>query len=228
MRRVIFDAFHGKCAYCEAQFELDQTGDVDHFRPKGGVTDAQDRPAMVSSTEGGPSTEHPGYYWLAYDWHNLLPSCGKSNPTTKLPSGVLVGKGTRFPVFGAWATRPDDVKAEKPLFLNPVVDHPGRHLNFDAQTGIVGWKTKRGRACVELLDLNRERLPEARRRAYKSVEAMLRTAIEDLENGATSDVLEWVAQLRDYRAGTTAYSWAGRRALRERSDLTQRLQEHFR
>lgn len=43
-REAIFAGFHGKCAYCEAKFILDQTGDVNHFRPKAGVTDENDQP----------------------------------------------------------------------------------------------------------------------------------------------------------------------------------------
>lgn len=52
--------FHGKCAYCERFFASGAPVDVEHYRPKGGV-------------EG--DTTHRGYWWLAMEWSNLLPSC---------------------------------------------------------------------------------------------------------------------------------------------------------
>ena len=58
--------FHNKCAYCES--DLGDNLDVEHFRPKGGVTE-----------EPG----HSGYWWLAHDWTNLLPSCTPCNQTRR-------------------------------------------------------------------------------------------------------------------------------------------------
>ena len=52
--------FHGKCAYCESDYAGTQPVDIEHYRPKGEV-------------EGVP--DHPGYWWLAAEWENLLPSC---------------------------------------------------------------------------------------------------------------------------------------------------------
>src|SRR5262245_779977 len=51
--------FHCKCAYCESEFDTVAWGDVEHYRPKRGVT----------------GETHPGYYWLAYAERNLMPSC---------------------------------------------------------------------------------------------------------------------------------------------------------
>ena len=42
-RTEIFEAAFTKCAYCEAMVLLDQTGDVEHYRPKGKVTDENDQ-----------------------------------------------------------------------------------------------------------------------------------------------------------------------------------------
>lgn len=59
VKTLLEQAFHGKCAYCESPYGVTQPVDVEHFRPKGKV-------------EG---VEHAGYWWLAMDWDNLLPSC---------------------------------------------------------------------------------------------------------------------------------------------------------
>jgi hypothetical protein len=65
--------FRGKCAYCEQKIYSDQHGDLDHFRPKGAVADENYEPVMIAVD--GEVKDHPGYYWLCYNWKNLLPSC---------------------------------------------------------------------------------------------------------------------------------------------------------
>ena len=64
VRRVLEKLFEQKCAYCETKIGVNADWDVEHYRPKGRVTE---------------NTAHPGYYWLAYDWDNLLPSCAFCN-----------------------------------------------------------------------------------------------------------------------------------------------------
>lgn len=61
------------CAYCQNEFERDQ-GQVDHIRPK----------------KGGPEG---GYFWLAYEFSNLLLVCTWCNRF----------KGNRFPLSNAMA-----------------------------------------------------------------------------------------------------------------------------
>lgn len=219
MRDVIFAAYHGKCAYCEALIKLDQPGDVEHFRPKGEVSDEN---WQVVAVQGRP---HPGYYWLAYDWRNLLPSCARCNRPTKTGIGIVVGKGTRFPVAQTWAVDDAGIAAEEPRFLHPVFDDPSRHLAFDRQTGVIFWKTRRGRACVELLDLNREGLPEARRQAYTSAVSDAVAAIVFLNEGDPAAAKQRLDDLEAYRAGTRPYSLAGRRAIRDRRAELKQLRD---
>ncbi|HLC17234.1 MAG TPA: hypothetical protein VJL89_13515 [Thermodesulfovibrionia bacterium] len=98
--------FHGKCAYCECYITNFQRGDIEHFRPKLAVTDKNDNPI-----------QHPGYYWLAYDWQNLLPSCQICNQPSKI-GDKKIGKHNRFPVNGNHARTPAEVKDEKPLLIH--------------------------------------------------------------------------------------------------------------
>lgn len=56
----LLSLFHKKCAYCESSFTATQPVDIEHYRPKGKVEGLDD---------------HLGYWWLAADWENLLPSC---------------------------------------------------------------------------------------------------------------------------------------------------------
>ena len=131
--------FHGKCAYCESFYAKTQPVDVEHYRPKG----------MVEG-EGA----HPGYWWLAMVWTNLLPSCidcnrrrGQRAPDADSPSMVRLqengdfdrsvslssGKEAAFPLaagsFRA-AGEDDDCDQEQRLLLDPTRDDPDLHLAF--------------------------------------------------------------------------------------------------
>lgn len=54
----------GKCAYCETKIFASGAREVEHYRPKG----------RIRGIAG-----HPGYWWLAHDWDNLLPTCRDCN-----------------------------------------------------------------------------------------------------------------------------------------------------
>lgn len=75
-----------KCWYCEAIQERSDKH-VDHFRPKNRVD------------EDGCS-DHPGYWWLAFDWRNFRYSCTYCNaPRRDVEQGTTKGKGARFPLL---------------------------------------------------------------------------------------------------------------------------------
>lgn len=211
-RQAILDAFHKKCAYCEAKIVLDQhNGDLDHFRPKGRVTDENDR--VIEIEDGrGRKVEHPGYFWLAYSWMNLLPSCIACNRPNKVGT-ERVGKWERFPVTGKHARTAQELGQELPLLLNPLNDDPAQHLEFDPDTGRIIGKTDRGRMTEFVLKLNRDGLPEARRNVYDMVRAKARDAFEAEMNkdyGKLDRHLEFLIQ---HKRGEAAYSMAGRPAV---------------
>jgi len=114
--------FNGKCAYCESQIIDGRNADIDHYRPKALVTDEKDKPVTIRFDDGHTDT-HPGYYWLAYEWHNLLPACKYCNQLTKLKYST-VGKKNRFPIRGNYAMHPGEERSEQPLLLHPVFDDP--------------------------------------------------------------------------------------------------------
>ena len=166
-------AFHGKCAYCEANIAADQPGDIEHFRPKGGLTDADNHPVKVEGSDGGERV-HPGYYWLAYEWQNLLPACADCNRPSRRKSvdGRLLGKWDRFPINGTYAATPDDdLVQEDPLLINPVFENPADHLEID-ETGLFTPlnDSDRGRMCISIFGLNdRGGLVEERKRTFNRV-----------------------------------------------------------
>ncbi len=161
--------FRGKCAYCDRDI-YNQHGDVEHFRPKGGVTDASDVP--VTRIIRGVKESHPGYYWLVYDLSNLLPACIRCNQISgKFTSGKLIGKWNRFPVKGFRAWKPGDEKREEPLLINPMFVDPTDHLIFD-KSGVLGWKTRQGKETIDILGLNEYDLPDRRKERYESVKSV--------------------------------------------------------
>jgi hypothetical protein len=139
---TLYALFHGKCAYCEARYEIVGPVDIEHYRPKAAVKD---------------EATHKGYWWLAAAWENLLPSCIDCNRrrTQKTPvdfasltamaepmregayASIMTGKDTCFPVTGPRVMRrpqPRDADRvlgmEHPLLLNPCADNPQEHLTY--------------------------------------------------------------------------------------------------
>tara|TARA_R110001599_G_scaffold261569_1_gene461999 strand:+ start:24040 stop:25008 length:969 start_codon:yes stop_codon:yes gene_type:complete len=128
--------FSGKCAYCESVYSSTAPVDIEHYRPKGQVQEASD---------------HDGYWWLAADWDNLLPSCIDCNRKRKQPipkAGASlaelsadskkstltnVGKKDSFPLAdenGRGHSPADGILNERPLLLNPCKDDPSTFLDF--------------------------------------------------------------------------------------------------
>ena len=161
--------FRGKCAYCEKTIN-NQYGDIEHYRPKAAVQNEDGKRVKIS--HAGAQRDHPGYYWLAYDWQNLLPSCELCNRPSR---GGKWGKGNRFPVEGKHAARPGDEATERPKILNPLIDSPADHLAFDS-TGTVTPKSERGRATRDILGLDAKDLPRDRKRKWDEVDAKISRA----------------------------------------------------
>lgn len=99
----------GKCWYCEAISER-AAGDVDHFRPKAGVT--CNRVKLPA---------HDGYYWLAYDWLNYRYSCQRCNRPENDERKVLRGKANEFLLVDENERNmtPSCGKVERPALLDP-------------------------------------------------------------------------------------------------------------
>jgi uncharacterized protein (TIGR02646 family) len=158
VREALAKSFNDKCAYCESPIESVTGYEVDCFRPR----------SRAVNLDGTFSPDH--YWWLIYEWTNLLFSCPTCN---KL-------KGSRFPIEGTRVaprvTDEDKLRAEKPLLLDPCVDHPEEELIFDA-SGKVASNTQRGRKTIDVLGLNRWVLIAARAREFKRLSAEWRTAL---------------------------------------------------
>lgn len=126
VKKALEKLFFGKCAYCEGRYSGIHPVDIEHWRPK----------AEVIVDELGKERRY-GYYWLAADWENLLPSCIDCNRVRTHfdfleRKEVTLGKGNWFPLASDTkrAGGINDEKDEKPLLLNPCNDRPENYLEF--------------------------------------------------------------------------------------------------
>jgi uncharacterized protein (TIGR02646 family) len=115
---------YGKCCFCERSGDPNGSTDVEHFRPKLGITE-----------ESG----HPGYWWLAYNWDNYFFSCKTCNSQAH--------KGNHFPLLpGSVRARNSKNKlaAESPALINPLED-PDPFIDYD-------WKSSIGKVLIFGID----------------------------------------------------------------------------
>lgn len=151
-KTAVTDMCKGKCAYCESPIGTLSDGDVDNFRPKAGARGLE---------PNDYSPQH--YWWLAYEWENLLLSCqvcGRKNKRDLFPvEGVRAAIGTR----GA------ELRTERALLIDPTIDDPEDHLVFQ-NDGLVNPLTKQGATTIEILRLNRSELVQLRGIQAKTLE----------------------------------------------------------
>jgi len=164
-RFLVRVVFKGKCGYCDSKYDGTSYGDAEHFRPKGRVTEKKDGKDEVVMKNGEP---HPGYYWLAYDWRNLLPACERCNRAD--------GKMNQFPINNSYVFSreegPDSEtldKLEEPLLLHPFREDfdPDAHLLYGDKGVIVafeadGMEDIYGRAIINTCNLTRGELEAER------------------------------------------------------------------
>lgn len=150
--------FQNKCSYCEGKCKAGAHFTVEHYRPKSEVTfheDNNSKEKVKRRTRDGQEQEHPGYYWLAYNYENLLLSCTICNEN----------KSTRFPILQEKnrAYCPDDkLDTEEPFLLNPIKDKDiEEHITFGIG-GMAAGTSERGEKTIEICNLNREDLLTAR------------------------------------------------------------------
>lgn len=219
--------FDEKCAYCETQLTSNQPGDVEHFRPKGRVVGEDFKPIKISFE--GHDVEHPGYFWLAYDWTNLLPSCIDCNryrihgkPT---PVGAA-GKADRFPVRGgSYACGLDRLADEQPLLINPRLQSPAKHLQFNAD-GTVTPLTEEGETTIRILGLNlRPGLRKARLEAFKAARDLAEAYWTAVSTRNAAQVEERRPDLEAIKNGSAYYAAVQRLAV---AQVNARIEEEQR
>ena len=153
VREQLLHAQYGKCCYCETKIPAATYPNIEHYRPKSCTRQSIEYPRL-----------YPGYYWLAYDWDNLLICCPVCN-TNKNDLFPLLDEGNRA------RSHEDPIECEKPVLVHPARDDPNTHFHFSGS--IIGYRTKRGKETIDCLDLNRGALEENRRERLQELRRVL-------------------------------------------------------
>lgn len=169
--------YHLKCAFCN-QKPKGSPLQVEHFRPKNGVT----------------GETHTGYYWLGYEWTNLLYACGNCNSKkgtnfplkpgiVRIPSPTFNGRSFDLKDCTCYSKK---IKAEKYILINPEIDNPDDHLTY-LPDGKIYHKTIRGEYSIDHYDLNRDELYiEGRKKILDSIIEKLAKRLERYTNNTRS------------------------------------------
>lgn len=175
--------YKNKCAYCESKIEHCASLQVEHYRPKAKVEEDK---------------THDGYYWLGCEWSNLLLACpacngkgAKGNKFPLKPNGQRVYEGNPLDNLGNWLrinclTHDLVLLLECPLLLNPELDEPKTHFRFTALGELIG-KTDKGKATIEICDLNRDALVEQRQGILNQILKIISIGIIGFSSGVYND-----------------------------------------
>jgi uncharacterized protein (TIGR02646 family) len=164
VRRALWDMQHHKCCYCERKREKNRESDVEHFRPKADVTEA--------------NPNHKGYWWLAYHWENLLFSCRYCNQQFKQNHFPIPDESKRA------RTPTNSIIDEQAFLIDPAEEDPEEHICFDwyelpsatdgerQMLAYVRHRTEKGSRTIEIAGLNGGDLPVERGSLVLELEAL--------------------------------------------------------
>lgn len=119
---VLHGMQHGKCCFCERHI-MEANYDVEHYRPKA--------EAKRQNKNNDGCRETHGYWWLAFNWDNLLYACKNCNESYKRALFPLANGST--PLY-AEQMPPGN---EQPLLINPCgTINPVEHIEFYCSNAI--------------------------------------------------------------------------------------------
>ena len=158
----LFRLYNYKCAFCEGKTDIAQNPlEIDHYRPKNKIKSQADN--------------EYGYYWLGYEWTNLLPICKYCNSNkfthfpiknnkrdfSKLEKNIIKNSKLNPKVFNI--NELNDI--EKPYLLNPDIDEVEKYFIFLKNGKIIPVKkSKKAEKTIEILKLNRPNLIISRKK----------------------------------------------------------------
>ncbi len=149
-------AYGNKCAFCESDVTAGSALQVEHYRPKAKVAE---------------NSQHHGYFWLGYEWSNLLYACSKCNRAkwNKFPLQNENDRIKKPPLSRGKLDKTrcksdrEPLKSEGALLINPEIENPGEHLIF-LPSGKIEGVTRKGKTTIETCRLHRDPLVIARKK----------------------------------------------------------------
>lgn len=175
LSELLAEQSNGKCWYCESK-ELRSDNPIDHFRPKGKVVEC---------------SEHPGYWWLAFDWSNYRYACTYCN-SRRVEAESAGGKHDHFPLFTPpdWNKCEADTNAEKPMLLDPTKANDCKLLAFNQngeacpnESDSLSDNFKRAEKSIELYHLNHKNTTRARKQIHQEIRQLVAATNELFEQG---------------------------------------------
>ncbi len=177
VKKELKELYHRKCAYCES-FMSDNAFTIEHYRPKKGSY---------------------SYYWLGYEWSNLLPVCEKCNNAkgdkfpVKVPQRLVSdsSKKCRVKTPKLLPNGDLDIEAmkanhpylldEKPYLLHPEIDEPKEflcverngELTFKIEEEVNKHDHNRALETIKVTKLNRDVLILQRQKIIDDFEYLL-------------------------------------------------------
>lgn len=178
VHRQLNKIYNGKCAFCESDVRAGSTIQVDHYRPKEGVYE---------------DAAHLGYYWLGYEWTNLIHICSKCN-RSKWHKFPIRSTGVRLydhPIDSAGAPLRTnfvinhiDLINENPLIINPEFLDPSLYFVFLPSGKIKGRGQIEADTTIEVCKLNRYDLQLARKKIRDDLLKKITRSLKDLRDRA--------------------------------------------
>ena len=189
LKPLLAEVTSRKCWYCESR-EKRSDNAVDHFRPKNRVVERK---------------EHPGYWWLAFDWENYRYSCTFCN-SKRAQISSEGGKHDHFPLLSEAHRAMDetaDVDLEQPVLLDPTDEADPELLWFiDDGTAVPKFEETesnvrylRASESIRLYHLNHRDLVEARKELF----GYIRTLVQRGTKFFGRDESDYRASLEDLR-----------------------------
>jgi uncharacterized protein (TIGR02646 family) len=195
LKKWLANASGHKCWYCEAKSPR-APFDVDHFRPKLGIT-----------VDGVALAAHTGYYWLAYDWWNFRLSCQRCNRPEKDDTGSLHGKANEFPIQDELLrcmlpTAP--LTAELPRLVDPCVQSDCELLahGIDGEVKpaapIGTWEYQRAQYTIDRFGFNEWHTPEIKRTQWQTLATLLAVVGNNANPAVITELNKYLSYDHEY------------------------------
>jgi len=187
-----------KCWYCECS-ETRSDMAVDHYRPKNKVEEDAD---------------HPGYWWLAFDWSNYRYSCTFCNSFRKKHTSTPGGKQCRFPlscVSDRASKRAHSCDIEVPCLLDPFVRTDAKLLTFLTNGKPVPAsldKSKdhdRASVSIEVYHLDEKKINKDRQRLYQKIRRLVESISQNEDENLKAELLSLAKSNAEYSSSARIY-----------------------
>lgn len=151
--------YNNKCAFCESDTTAGAPLQVEHYRPKAKVT-GEDQPL--------------GYYWLGYEWTNLLLACSTCNNKKRnhFPIDITGNRVLTHPILNGnvdenqFKVNSTSLLGEVALIINPEIETETRSNFTFLHSGEINGNNEKAKKTIKHCGLDRPILTITRKKFY--------------------------------------------------------------